>query len=111
TNAHVIVEEAPQEPAAGEAAVVEPVLSGGVVPWTVSGGSAGGLVSQARALADFVREEKAEPAGVARALLGRAALRQRLVAFAEDREGLLGALDSFAEQGSGVVSGVAVEGV
>ncbi|WP_282704336.1 hypothetical protein, partial [Streptomyces sp. CC219B] len=94
--------------------MVERVLSGGVVPWTVSGGSAGGLVSQARALADFVREEKAEPAGVAGALLGRAALRHRLVAFAQDREGLLTALDSYAGQASdgvGVVSGVAVEGV
>ncbi|MDT9701894.1 acyltransferase domain-containing protein, partial [Streptomyces sp. P17] len=109
TNAHVIVEEAPlEEPAAVGAAVVEPVVSGAVVPWVVSGGSAGGLVSQARALADFAREEKAEAVVVGRALLGRAALRHRLVAFAEDREGLLTALESFAEQGElaeGVVVG------
>ncbi|MEU5959456.1 beta-ketoacyl synthase N-terminal-like domain-containing protein, partial [Streptomyces sp. NPDC047525] len=129
TNAHVIVEEAPVEvPAVADGVTPveapDPVLSGGVVPWVVSGGSAGGLVTQAGALAGFVREEKAEPAAVGRALLERSALRHRMVAFAEDREGLLSALDSFTEQAAagavaggvagavvGVVSGVAVEGV
>ncbi|NGO49560.1 ketoacyl-synthetase C-terminal extension domain-containing protein, partial [Streptomyces ureilyticus] len=55
TNAHVIVEEAPQ----AEAEVVaegrgEPV-PGVVVPWVVSGRSAGALVAQAGRLAEYVQ--------------------------------------------------------
>ncbi|MFI0937157.1 type I polyketide synthase, partial [Streptomyces sp. NPDC021019] len=109
TNAHVIVEEAPPaEPVAGEPVRPGPVVWGAGIPWVVSGGSAGGLVSQAGALASFVRETKADPAVVGRALLGRPVLRQRLVAFAEDREGLLDTLESFTgTAGETGVAGVA----
>ncbi|MEV0376027.1 beta-ketoacyl synthase N-terminal-like domain-containing protein, partial [Streptomyces sp. NPDC050636] len=60
TNAHVIIEQAPQDetsvsdaatdPAGGADGVVLPV-----VPWVVSGRSAGGLAGQADRLAEFIQ--------------------------------------------------------
>ncbi|MEU9516916.1 SDR family NAD(P)-dependent oxidoreductase [Streptomyces sp. NPDC048224] len=60
TNAHVIVEEAPAEPAAESAAEpVEPLPATGlpVVPWVVSGRSADGLRSQAARLLTAVADD------------------------------------------------------
>ncbi|MEU0391116.1 type I polyketide synthase, partial [Streptomyces chartreusis] len=51
TNAHVIVEEAPQTEADGR----EVPVPGVVVPWVVSGRSAGALAAQAGRLAEFVQ--------------------------------------------------------
>ncbi|WP_346168585.1 ketoacyl-synthetase C-terminal extension domain-containing protein, partial [Streptomyces javensis] len=52
TNAHVILEEAPVD----EALSVEVVpAGGGVVPWVVSGRSAGALAAQAGRLLEYVR--------------------------------------------------------
>ncbi|WP_308438588.1 ketoacyl-synthetase C-terminal extension domain-containing protein, partial [Streptomyces spiralis] len=48
TNAHVIVEQAPEEPAAESGVVAPPV----VVPWVLSAKSAEALEAQARQLAD-----------------------------------------------------------
>ncbi|WP_436764522.1 ketoacyl-synthetase C-terminal extension domain-containing protein, partial [Streptosporangium sp. V21-05] len=49
TNAHVIIEQAPEE-----SVLVESVSAGGVVPWVVSGRSVAGLRGQAERLAGFV---------------------------------------------------------
>ncbi|WP_344318259.1 beta-ketoacyl synthase N-terminal-like domain-containing protein, partial [Streptomyces javensis] len=76
TNAHVILEEAPVD----EALSVEVVSAGGgVVPWVVSGRSAGALAAQAGRLLEYVRSAQADGggvdvAGVGRALVGSRAL-------------------------------------
>nr|WP_263172714.1 type I polyketide synthase [Streptomyces sp. SCSIO ZS0520] len=122
TNAHLIVEEAPQEESensggtgvgqeAGESAL--PVLVGGLVPWLVSGGSGDGLRSQARQLAEFVNGTGAEAgvAEIAHALTGRAQLRHRLAVLGTGREQLVDTLGEFTAQGEapGALTGM-VEG-
>ncbi|WP_425578366.1 SDR family NAD(P)-dependent oxidoreductase, partial [Streptomyces albiaxialis] len=95
TNAHVVLEQAPEveepEPAEGE----------GPVPWVVSGRSEGALVAQAGRLASFLEERpELSPVDVGSALLnGRAALEYRAVVPGGDLDALR-ALD-----GSGVVRG------
>ncbi|MFE6866121.1 type I polyketide synthase, partial [Kitasatospora sp. NPDC057692] len=76
TNAHVIIEQAP-EPA-------EPVTTagtGGVVPWALSARSAEALRAAAERLRDWAADRpEADPVGVARTLAsGRAALEHRVV--------------------------------
>ncbi|NUS87679.1 MAG: SDR family NAD(P)-dependent oxidoreductase, partial [Streptomyces sp.] len=101
TNAHVIVEEAPQEP---EAPVgPDPVPVGGVVPWVVSARSAAGLRAQAERLAEYAEEAQADPAQVGWSLVAsRPTLEQRAVVVGQDREELLTGLRALAE---GVPSG------
>ncbi len=81
TNAHVILEEAPQGPAGEPAGGPVP---GGVVPLVVSARSAGSLAGQAGRLAAFLDGAGAVPLpAVARALAsGRAALTERAVVVA-----------------------------
>nr|AXL05654.1 polyketide synthase [uncultured bacterium] len=89
TNAHVILEEPPEEPAADEAA------PSGVVPLVVSARSAGSLAGQAARLAAFV--EDASLAGVAGALVtGRAVLGERAVVVAGSHEDALTGLGALA---------------
>ncbi|WP_374341992.1 type I polyketide synthase [Streptomyces sp. 8ZJF_21] len=116
TNAHVILEQAPE--AAGEAApVVEApggVVPGGVVPLVVSGRGEAALRAQARRLLDFA--EAHPEVGVAElgAALGcgRAGLSDRGVVVAGGREELLVGLGGLVrgEGGVGVVSGSVVRG-
>ncbi|MFJ9862490.1 type I polyketide synthase, partial [Streptomyces albogriseolus] len=109
TNAHLILEEAPEEVAA------PPVPSAGVVPLVVSARSAGSLAGQAGRLAAFVEESDGVPlAAVAGALAaGRAVLGERAVVVADSRDDAVAGLRSFAEgEGApGVVSGSAGSGV
>ncbi|MEV5255741.1 SDR family NAD(P)-dependent oxidoreductase [Streptomyces werraensis] len=105
TNAHLILEEAPEE-------VAEPPLSSaGVVPLVVSARSAGSLAGQAGRLAAFVGEsDGVSPASVAGALVaGRAVLGERAVVLAESGAEALGGLSALArgEGAPGVVSGSA----
>ncbi|MGF1429072.1 beta-ketoacyl synthase N-terminal-like domain-containing protein, partial [Kitasatospora sp. LaBMicrA B282] len=112
TNAHVIVEEAPELGEVGEPATsAGPAVSGAVVPWVVSGGSAGGLRSQAARLADFVESAGAdvEAGAIGRSLAGRSALRHRLVVAGAGRAELVAGLRAFA--GAGELVGGAVAGV
>ncbi|MFI9419286.1 type I polyketide synthase [Streptomyces werraensis] len=109
TNAHLILEEAPEE-------VAEPPLSSaGVVPLVVSARSAGSLAGQAGRLAAFVEEsDGVSPASVAGALVaGRAVLGERAVVVAESGAEALGGLSALArgEGAPGVVSGSAGSGV
>ncbi|MFK0063557.1 type I polyketide synthase [Streptomyces werraensis] len=109
TNAHLIVEEAPEE-------VAEPPLSSaGVVPLVVSARSAGSLAGQAGRLAAFVEEsDGVSLAAVAGALVaGRAVLGERAVVVAESGAEALGGLSALArgESAPGVVSGGAGSGV
>ncbi|MCZ7438218.1 SDR family NAD(P)-dependent oxidoreductase [Micromonospora sp. WMMC241] len=103
TNAHVILEEAPE--AATEAATPTPA----VPSWPISGRTEGALRAQAAALRDL----DAEPAAVARALVaGRAALEHRAVVVGADAAGLAAAATGATATGlvTGVRSAAAAEG-
>ncbi|MGW5449685.1 SDR family NAD(P)-dependent oxidoreductase, partial [Streptomyces asiaticus] len=110
TNAHVILEEASEEPLP----VAEEPLPG-VVPLVVSARSAGSLAAQAERLAAFVEGAGGVSlAGVAGALVsGRAVLGERAVVVAESGEEAAAGLGALArgETASGVVTGGAAGGV
>ncbi len=120
TNAHVLLEEAPVD----EAMDVEVVSGGGgvpsaVVPWVVSGRSAGALAAQAGRLLEYVRGAQAvgggvDVVGVGRALVSsRAVFEHRAVVLGSDVDeveaGLKGLAEgetaSTASAGGGVVTG------
>ncbi|MEV5485528.1 rifamycin polyketide synthase module 1/2/3 [Streptomyces auratus] len=112
TNAHLILEQAPDGPVAGDTAP-EPVADAGVVPWVVSGRGPRGLAGQAARLREFA-EAGADPvdaAGVGLGLLGRSALDHRGVVVSSGA-GLPAGLDALArgEAGAGVVRGAARPG-
>ncbi|MCI3934399.1 type I polyketide synthase [Streptomyces sp. AN091965] len=105
TNAHLILEEAPEEP------VSEAVVPVGVVPLVVSARSRASLAGQAGRLASYV-ESGAGPllADVAGALVsGRAVLGERAVVVAGSGEEALAGLRALAQGESGphLVSGSA----
>ncbi|MEU5367344.1 type I polyketide synthase, partial [Streptomyces sp. NPDC005925] len=113
TNAHVILEEAPEEdPQTGPVSVPAPV-AGGVVPWVVSGRSGDALRDQARRLGGFVaggRGGDASSVEVGWSLAtSRAVLEHRAVVVGADRDVLSGGLAALAagEASPDVVSGVA----
>ncbi|MEU6285617.1 beta-ketoacyl synthase N-terminal-like domain-containing protein, partial [Streptomyces sp. NPDC047028] len=104
TNAHVIVEEAPDEervekPADGVAA--EPP----VVPWLVSGTTEEALRAQAGRLAEHLRARPDLTAGsVAAALAGRTAFPHRAAVVGADRDALLAGVEAVA-RGEAPLSG------
>ncbi|MEU9233192.1 type I polyketide synthase [Streptomyces subrutilus] len=108
TNAHLILEEAPADPA--ETLPAEPAPAG-VVPLVVSARSAASLAGQAERLAAFVESaEGVSPADIAGALLSdRAVFGERAVVVAESGEEALAGLRALAqgESPAGVVSGSA----
>ncbi|MFD7507677.1 type I polyketide synthase, partial [Streptomyces sp. NPDC059850] len=91
TNAHVIVEQAPDTPSEAEP---EPVPErGGVVPWVVSGRSAEALRGQAGALAARVADADLMPVDVGWSLVtGRSVFEHRAVVVGEDRAELVEAV-------------------
>ncbi len=140
TNAHVILEEAPQgasieggasngAPASGRAiggdaveildreSVLAPsvggVVSAGVVPWVLSGRGAAGLRAQAGRLGEFLLDApELGLVDVGFSLAGRPVLEDRAVVLGGDRGELLGGLGALArgEGAPGVVRGAAGEG-
>ncbi|MFE6072418.1 type I polyketide synthase, partial [Streptomyces sp. NPDC056525] len=94
TNAHVILEQSPEE---GEAAVA-PFDGDVVLPFVVSAKGAEALPGQAARLAELVEGDEAVPsAGVAASLLsGRAVLSDRAVVVAGSRDELLSGLGALA---------------
>jgi acyl transferase domain-containing protein/thioesterase domain-containing protein/NADP-dependent 3-hydroxy acid dehydrogenase YdfG/acyl carrier protein len=85
TNAHIILEEAPDEEAAGEPAA-EPAGGGVTVPLVVSGRTAAALAGQAARLADHLQTTGADLPSVARSLLTtRSRFPHRAVVAAADR--------------------------
>ncbi len=106
TNAHVVLEQAPQEPPqepAADPGTPPPApqalrLPSAAVPWLVTGRTPAALREQARRLADFVRSgPAADPARTAAALLTtRSVFEERAVVLGTDREDLLRGLDALA---------------
>jgi amino acid adenylation domain-containing protein len=109
TNAHAILEQAP-EPLDGDVTATgdEPVA--GPVPWMLSGRSAAALRGQAAKLADFLTSRPTvRPDRVGRALAARSVFEHRAVLVGSDREDLLGRLRAISEGGEapGVERGTA----
>ncbi|MEV6319479.1 type I polyketide synthase, partial [Streptomyces sp. NPDC051776] len=117
TNAHVVLEQAPEpdpgaeEPRPTDDAASPVFAAGGVVPWVVSGRGAEGLAGQAGRLASFVGSagEGVRPVDIAWSLAAtRAALEHRAVVIGAETSELTGALDGLASGGGvapGAVSG------
>ena len=104
TNAHLIIEEAPEETVADE-----PVPEG-VAPLVISARTAASLAGQADRLAEFLKNsEDVAPAVVAGALANRTLLGERAVVVAESAEEALTGLQalSHGETVNGVVAGSA----
>ncbi|GAA0401726.1 hypothetical protein GCM10010357_23510 [Streptomyces luteireticuli] len=106
TNAHVIVEQAP-EPAAP---ATEASAPGHPVPWVLSGRSERALAAQARQLLDHLSHHpEASTSGIGRSLaLGRARFEHRAVLLATDRTRSEELLTALAEgrPTPGLVTGV-----
>ncbi|WP_410643623.1 SDR family NAD(P)-dependent oxidoreductase [Amycolatopsis sp. lyj-346] len=94
TNAHVILEEAPPEPAVPveSARVIRPAGPAPVVPWVLSAKTPSALRAQAARLAERVSSAELEPADVARALAQRTVFPYRAVVAGPDRERLVAEL-------------------
>ncbi|MEU2873439.1 type I polyketide synthase [Streptomyces olivoreticuli] len=109
TNAHVIIEQAPAtEPAADTAAASG--LTGGAVPWVVSGRSESALRAQAARLTAYAEGRDMPLVDTGRSLATtRSALEHRGVVLAADRDSALTRLGALAEglPAPGVVTGVA----
>ncbi|HET6705075.1 type I polyketide synthase, partial [Amycolatopsis sp.] len=101
TNAHLIIEEAPEEPA-------PEAVSDGLVPLVLSARSTGSLAGQAARLARFLEESGTPLAAVAgAAVTGRAVLDERAVVVAESRDEAVSRLTALArgEDTAAVVTG------
>ncbi|MET7906296.1 type I polyketide synthase, partial [Streptomyces sp. NPDC005355] len=115
TNAHVIIEQAPQDPEPAVGAPVPDDGGPGPEPWLVSGRTADGLRGQAARLREFVT---GAGSGAAVGEVGwslassRAALEHRAVVLAEDRADFLAGLEAVVagEPAGHVVSGVVESG-
>ncbi|MFF5173695.1 beta-ketoacyl synthase N-terminal-like domain-containing protein [Micromonospora sp. NPDC000089] len=105
TNAHLIIEEAPEDPAPAERTPPD-----GVVPLVVSARSTGALTGQAGRLASYLESGAASLAGVAGALVSdRALLGERAVVVAGSGEEALAGLAALSrgQDAAGLVTGSA----
>ncbi|SFY45335.1 type I polyketide synthase, partial [Streptomyces atratus] len=118
TNAHIIVEQAPEPVSAPDGPGGTGGAGGAEHPWLVSGASAQGLAAQAERLLTHLTADGAGDAGQ-RVLdlgfslaTGRSALEHRAVVLGEDHETLLDGLRALARGGNapGTVRGLAVPG-
>ncbi|WP_345597540.1 SDR family NAD(P)-dependent oxidoreductase, partial [Streptomyces marokkonensis] len=109
TNAHVVLEAAPEEPAR-EASADASGTSGGVLPWVVSAKSATALRGQAARLLAYAGDRaELSPVDVGWSLAAtRSVLAHRAVVLGTGREELLSGLAALADggQASRVVTGV-----
>ncbi|ONI83214.1 hypothetical protein ALI144C_17115 [Actinosynnema sp. ALI-1.44] len=100
TNAHVILEEAPAE------GVADVPVSGGVVPWVLSGKTPEAVRAQAERLMSFVEERPdLSVANIAYSLVSsRAALESRAVAVGSSRDELLASLAALLDDPAAVTA-------
>ncbi|MFF5587888.1 type I polyketide synthase [Streptomyces hygroscopicus] len=113
TNAHTIIEQAPDLEGAAAPEAVEPEVSVPVVPWLVSGKTREALRAQAERLyAHVAAQTDLGALDVGYSLATRSVFEHRAVLVGEDRETLLRGLGEMAQGGigSGVVQGQAVTG-
>ncbi len=123
TNAHVILEQAPERPKAALVASDAPkgplvasdapkATLGRWVPWTVSGRTLEALRAQAERLLSHVAAHSAEPAEIGTALAGRTVFAHRAVVVGADRDELVRGLAAVAADrpAPGVSTGVRAEG-
>ncbi|MER5809047.1 type I polyketide synthase [Streptomyces sp. NPDC002033] len=123
TNAHVILEQAPEapeapeaeepqaaEPSAGDAAA--PVLTGFPAPWPLSAKNAAALYDQGGRLRTFLADAGAPDAdAVAAALVRtRASFTHRAVVFGDERPAALASLADGTADAPGLVHGIARPG-
>ncbi len=111
TNAHVILEEAPENAAVAAAVPEAEIPAKGPIPWALSGRNPESLRAQAARLLEHVRGNPGlDPLDVGYSLAtGRAAFPYRAVVTGTGREDLLRGLADVAagESSAGVVHGVA----
>ncbi len=101
TNAHVVLEQPSDEPAADREIVAPPV-----VPYVLSGASPAAVRAQAAALLSTVDESGAEPVDVALSLATtRAGMEHRAVVTGADRTELAAGLRALAGGEAGTVTG------
>ncbi|MBL1097638.1 type I polyketide synthase [Streptomyces coffeae] len=99
TNAHLIVEQAPEPPPTGAAGAAAPErMPHGVVPWVLSARSAKALRGQARVLADHLATASgASPVDLGWSLIStRSVFEHRAVLVGEDRGTLAAAVAALA---------------
>ncbi|WP_218020120.1 type I polyketide synthase, partial [Nocardia anaemiae] len=109
TNAHVIVEQAPAEPA--PVPVIKSVPAGGVSPWVLSARNTEALADQARRLAAHIHDH--DPIDIGFSLVtSRVLFEHRAVVLAPERDGLRAGVQALGrgEITPGVVSGRVVSG-
>ncbi|MFJ6619333.1 type I polyketide synthase [Kitasatospora sp. NPDC091335] len=113
TNAHVILEEAPER-AAVQARPAEPSLAGAPTPWLLSARGGAALRSQAARLREHLdtRPELTIDQLAGALVSGRSSFDHRAVLLAEDRESFAELLTVLAEDGTaeGLVRGTAAAG-
>ncbi|MEV4678391.1 SDR family NAD(P)-dependent oxidoreductase, partial [Actinomadura sp. NPDC049382] len=100
TNAHLIIEQAPEEGEGREAPEPEPaVVTDGTLPWVVSAKSEAALREQARRLLDHLDDHpEASPAQVGHALVaGRSVFEHRAVVIGREPAEFRGALAALAD--------------
>ncbi|MBF6451066.1 SDR family NAD(P)-dependent oxidoreductase [Nocardia elegans] len=109
TNAHVILEQAP-ETDSRPATTTAP--AGGVLPWVVSARTGAALADQARRLASHLADHEYESADIGFSLATRMAFDHRAVVLSSEREGLRAGIRALGrgEPAPGVVSGRVVPG-
>ncbi|GGM75294.1 hypothetical protein GCM10012275_52490 [Longimycelium tulufanense] len=108
TNAHVVLEQVPDETVSADNGVARttdsapPLATLPAVPWVLSGRTRKALRAQADRIRQYVEERPdLAPADVARSLAtARAGLEHRAVVVGRDRNDLLAALSLLAEDGS-----------
>nr|BBA84068.1 type I polyketide synthase [Streptomyces lavendulae] len=114
TNAHVIVEQAPQQAAEEPAAEPAPagVRSAPVLPFPLSARSPKALRAQAERLAALLTDRPGlDLADLSWSLAAtRTAMRHRAVALAVDHDELLNGLAALADEDSGTITGTKDEG-
>ncbi|WP_329486221.1 SDR family NAD(P)-dependent oxidoreductase [Kitasatospora sp. NBC_01246] len=106
TNAHVVLEEAPEDaPEAAEEPAAGPDRTPAVLPWVLSARSAAALRAQAARLAAWPAPDLAD---AGRSLLAtRAAFEHRAVVLGADHAELVAGLTAVAEDSAGAVVGTA----
>ncbi|MEV0414708.1 type I polyketide synthase [Streptomyces sp. NPDC050448] len=113
TNAHLILEQAPEQEAAPDAADQAPGVAGGLVPWALSARSEQALRAQAEKLRAFVAADPdADVAAIGASLVSsRSRFEHRAVVLGRGRDELLSALASLGDgaESPAVVRGAAAE--